>query len=474
METNSDLEDFLAAQTVSQRWDAARRLMASKRLQSLATNQTFAQAFASLGTIALEGNPLDRLLAIDLLVRIPAAAKGIQGSATKLLSVALQYPLPPAWAVSDTTGLPTGAKPAEVRENVAQALTWATGDWVTQYVVDSLAREDRSQRCRTELCRQLLARNKAAGSWFRALSREPWQEILPDSAPSDARLARLRDLASALTELIRAKRTSVLLTPEDGTALAALVRSVARMPAREDPGPRLAAAASEVVRLLDEMIAAEFTLAMEAQSYEVLETIQGWWRAHPFPQDLTVDLGHIERRLHSAIALRARTGQRSDSLAARLRQAVGSGGRAAEVLTSIADANTGLAVEVDDWLRGHVRSNSATAMAASMLLGATAAGDFVAAFAPLVLDCYEAKARSSRQDADVLRLCNRVDAIAVSLGLSVAGREGEVTEYRPAVHVTSDGIPPPDTSVRIIRPMVIRDRPGGAPDVVVRAVVVSA
>ena len=141
-------------------------------------------------------------------------------------------------------------------------------------------------------------------------------------------------------------------------------------------------------------------------------------------------------------------------------------------LMSIADANTGLTVEVDDWLRGRVRVSSATAMAASQLLGATAAGDFVAAFAPLILDCLEVKAQASRQEADVLRVCNRVDAIAASLGLSIAGQQGEVTEYRPAVHITGDGVPPADPLIRIIRPMVVRSRPGGSPDIIVRAVVV--
>ena len=201
METNADLDDFINAQTVGQRWDASRRLMASKRIQSIATDSAFGQAFAALVPAALEGDPLDRLLAVDLLVRIPAVAKTIQGDAAKLLATALEHPLPPAWAVSETASLPAGAKPAEVRENVAQALTQASGKWVSQYIVEALAREDRSQRCRTELCRQLLARDPAAGSWLRALSREPWQEILPDSAPSEARVTRLRDLASALTGL---------------------------------------------------------------------------------------------------------------------------------------------------------------------------------------------------------------------------------------------------------------------------------
>ena len=351
------------------------------------TDEAFNGAFASLATAVQEGEALDRLLAADLLVRMPAVAKTLQGRASGLLRAALKHPIPPAWIVSESTSLPAGAKPGKVRENVAQALAHASGEWVPPYLVQALAREDRSQRCRLELCRQLLARNSSVGDWFRALAREHWQEILPDDGLLDTRLTRLRDLASAFCEVVRANRTSAVLSSADGSGLAALSRAVARVPPGNVPGPRLAAAASEVVRLLDEMIASEFTLATEPESYEVLETVQGWWRPHPFPKELVADLARVERRLESAIALRARMGQRSDSLAARLSQALGPGARVADVLSAIADANSGLQSEVDDWLRGRSRTASATAKAASALLAATNSGDLIAVFAQLLLDC---------------------------------------------------------------------------------------
>jgi hypothetical protein len=133
------------------------------------------------------------------------------------------------------------------------------------------------------------------------------------------------------------------------------------------------------------------------------------------------DLAHLERRLRSAIALRARMKQRSDSLAARLSQALGPGARVAEVLSAIADANGGFQPDVDDWLRGRSRAASATAKAAAALPAATNSGDFIAAFAQLLLDCKEAKERNSGQHPDRIRICNRVNAIAIALRLSVAG-----------------------------------------------------
>lgn len=472
MQNCSDLTDFVAGSTVGQQWDAARRLMASKKLQGSAADHIFTEAFDSLALAAQEGESLDRILAVDLIVRMSAAARTLQGRASGLLRTALRCPLPPAWIVSDTATLPAGAKPAEIRENVAQALAHASGEWVSSYLVQALAREDRSQRCRIELCRQLLARDPSIGDWLRSLTREPWQEILPDTAPVDTRLNRLRDLASALSDVVSANRTTSVLSPDDGSALASFSRAVARVPPREMPGPRLAAAASEIVHLLDEMIAAEFTLATEPQSYEVLETIQGWWRPYSFPKDLVTDLTHLVRRLRSAITLRARMGQRSDSLANRLSQALGPGARVADVLTAIADANEGLAGEVDDWLRGRTRAASVTAKAASALLGAATTGDFIVAFAPILLDCKKVRERPSGQDSDLVRICNSVDVIAIALRLSIAGHEGDLVEYSPAVHTTADGSVPADPLVRIVRPAVVRERLGGSSDIVVRATVV--
>ncbi|MGH7070453.1 MAG: hypothetical protein ACREFO_10615 [Acetobacteraceae bacterium] len=474
MDERSALADFVSAGRVAQRWDAARRLMAAKRLPASATDPEFTRSFEALASDAQQGDSLDRLLAVDLLVRISAAAKPLKKPATALLSAALAHPLPPVWMISEAAILPAGAKPAGVRENVALALTHASGDWVLTYLVQALAREDRSQRCRLQICRQMLVRETRVGEWLRALEREPWQEILPDNNPSEGRYTRLRDLALALLEALRASRTLTVLGPEDGESLSRLARTAARVPPRVLPGPRLAAAASAVVRLLDEMIAAESALATDPRSYAVLETIQGWWRPQPFPKGLVQDLVQVKRRLESAITLRARMGQRSESLAMRLRQALGPGARGGDALTRIADATEGLTGDVDDWLRGRLRSASATAKAASALLEAASSGDFIAAFAPLLLDSKEAREGTSGQLPDLLRICNRIDAIAMTLGFVISGRPGDIVEYNPVLHSTVDGSAPPDPLVRIIRPSVVRERIAGSRDVVVRAVVVPA
>jgi hypothetical protein len=105
--------------------------MASKRLQASAADRAFNEAFASLAITVQEGEPLDRLLAVDLLVRMPAVAKNLERAAAGLPKTALKHPIPPAWIVPDTTTLPASAKLTEVRENVAQGLGPRVGRVVT-------------------------------------------------------------------------------------------------------------------------------------------------------------------------------------------------------------------------------------------------------------------------------------------------------------------------------------------------------
>ena len=112
--------------------------------------------------------------------------------------------------------MPPEAKAAEVRENVAVALAYASGDWVLRYVVRALAEEDRSQRCRLELTRQLAAREKSVLLWLTRLGEQPAIKNLRDSVGIDNAVSRLRDIAAAFADVV-----GVVLPPE-GTVVAGL------------------------------------------------------------------------------------------------------------------------------------------------------------------------------------------------------------------------------------------------------------
>jgi hypothetical protein len=126
------LEDFVGGSGVWEKWDAARRLMAAKQMQSAATSPAFRQSFQELGKIAITGQGIDQLLAIALILRISDLVKGeLRKQAADFLADSLSKPIDGLWTISDTKKLPLESKPSEIRENIALALSHASGPWLT-------------------------------------------------------------------------------------------------------------------------------------------------------------------------------------------------------------------------------------------------------------------------------------------------------------------------------------------------------
>ncbi len=178
-----DFQDFVRGGDIWSKWDAARRLMATRQMQSAANKEGFAQSFRDLGKFAVGGSGIEQLLAIALIVRISDLVKGdLRREAGEVLSHALRDPIEGFWTISETKNLPLVSKPSEIRENVASALSYATGTWVIPYVVEALAREEKSARCRLELTRQLARREIRFSRWLQMLSEISWLDIWQSEA----------------------------------------------------------------------------------------------------------------------------------------------------------------------------------------------------------------------------------------------------------------------------------------------------
>ena len=72
---NPLLVEFIRAEDIRSKWDAARRLMAAKQMQAVSNQPNFYQAFRDLGEASLRADGVDRLLGIDLLIRISELVK---------------------------------------------------------------------------------------------------------------------------------------------------------------------------------------------------------------------------------------------------------------------------------------------------------------------------------------------------------------------------------------------------------------
>jgi hypothetical protein len=375
--------------------------------------------------------------------------------------------------IAEKKDLPDGAEPAEVRENVAQALADATGDWVLPYAVRGIAEEDRSQRCRVALAAQIAQRTPDIDEWFERILKESTIQSLSDKAGKDAAAARLRDIALAFADTIRTQRYRLKVSARAGRLLSDLAGALVPLGPRDNLPKHLTDAASATVALLDELLAVRLTLMDEAELYQVLEPLRRWWAPSRYPANLEQALTPIIDKIIAGIVFRARSGQTSDSLMQRLRQAMNDVNETRRRLSALASSETGLSPEVQDWLLRIERKPSSAASSQSRLLTAVAEQNFVLAFAPAFLLAEEG-ATAGHHNPDAARLAELVKSIGAQFGLAVIGKVGDVVEYSPSTHEHVDGGLPSERRVILVHPPVLRRRADGGSDIIMRGLVRSA
>lgn len=354
------------------------------------------------------------------------------------------------------------------------ALTHASEPWIIPYVVEAIAREEKSFKCRLDLVRQLARRKSRVSEWLEMLNEFRWLDIL-ESQTFD-RAKNLRELAAAIATVVRETRNNLVVDERTGPALATLVQKILPVSSRTPRNKKLSDAALAVSELVDQFLSTEFTLIADPEAYSPIAVISRWWQSSSYPQSLEEGLATIIRKLIGAIRLRARLGQKSETLSLRLRQAFGSGGSSKEALLNIAQTEIGLTPEIDDWLRGRERESSPTAIAISSLLSESGSPIITEIAAALLLDCLDANAMMTYSSDQPLsghlhRICGRIQAMAAELRLKTAGIVGEIVEFNPNAHRTVTGNLPSDPLVKLRRPMVIRQRDDGSDDIIERALV---
>ena len=470
------LARFSGGSSINDRWVAARELMAARQLVSVAETDKFQSAFQSIGDEARYGGDIERLVAVDLVVRLSNYVKKLAPVAKDILSKAMTDDFPSVSLLSETGVLPNGAKPAELRENVAIALQHASGDWVIPYVVKALIKEDRSQKCRLKLARQLAAREQSIDQWLDQILNISLAERTHSEENPETKATKLRGITTALADAIRENRVQLNASRESGILLARFCRSFVPVSSRSARPRRLSEGAAASAKLLDEIFSVRLTLIVEPETYAVLETFEWWWRPMAYPKPLKDAVQPIMDKLITGITLRARWGQKSDSLSSRLKQSLQNRGAAARRLQQIADEETGLPAEIDDWLRGRVRKSYVDTGTSVASLQAVAKEDLTQEVAKILLEAEEADdaiADISHGNSahHVRRLINSVKSLASQLRLETIGNEGDFVEYLPLAHETTSGQRPADSRVEIIRPMVVRKRRDGSEDIILRAIV---
>jgi hypothetical protein len=464
MDPLEQVRAFAEATLLEEKWSSARQMMSSKAKPNGESFYSWLQqGLEGLGHIARSGDDTSRLVAIDLLVRLPASMKNnkrVQAMASEVRRASLSLPLPALSTISDKKSLPGSAKPAEVRENIAEALKDATGPWLSPYVFRALGDEERSQRCRLALAREIAHQEPSIDKWIERLLNEPG---LQDVAARDLEAAagRLKDICDALVEGIRTKRSKLTVTPVSGQLLAKLIRMMISLGPKQNRPKGLDLTAKAAIELLDEILAVRLTIMDEPELYDLVQVINRWWSPRSFPEIINAALGPIIDKLTAGLVFRARGGQRSEVLLQRLKQAINNEEQYKNRITEIVSSEAGLSGEIQDWIRGMERGTSK--QRSSSALSAVGAESFVRQLAEMFRLSLD-----NRENVNNDSLQRAVRAIASQHGLAAIGSVGDIVEYSPNVYDLPSGDFPKERSVKIVRQPIVRRRHDGGSDVILK------
>ena len=466
---------FRDGPSIQHRWVATRELMATKRLVRYVENEGFQRGWGAIVSDVVTSSGLERLLHIDLLVRVSSFVRKLRVETERALQSALSVPLPSLDIVAASEGLPKGAKPAEIRENVAIALRHASGAWVDKYLIESLANEDRSQRCRIKIVECLAERTPCIEVWMDYLSSQDSLRDLQTEQSLNSAAKRLSDISLALTHGVRQNRSMLKMTEATGPKLADFSSSLLRLKKGDRLPTRLVSASSGIAILLDELLSVELSLIDEPSMYSPLAVIRKWWQVIPYPPELVRSLEPIVSKLDTAVLIRARAGQKSNALVGHLANAIGGRRKAKERLLTIANRHEGLLPEIDDWLRGRERAESAIGSTVTASLQGVADYSVLSQFARTLL---EVKDIENQLELSCIELDEALKAIIHELfnfahnnQIETYGDAGTTVEYRGEMHSSVDGRIPSETKVRIVREGVLRRRLDGGYDVLAKATV---
>ena len=454
---------------------AARELMASKKFVQYVETREFRIGWVNVLDGAGTSNGLERLLHVDLIMRISGLVKKLKIETEQVLTNALKSPLPNLALVAASDELPRDAKPAEIRENIANALKYTEGKWIHKYLITSLANEDRSQRCRVKFVDCLSDRTPNIETWIDDLIDQNSLQNIQRESNLNTAAKRLKEIVQALVHVIRQKRTDLEMTEATGIKLAKLAKSMIKI-SREDRLPeQLASASSELAILLDELLSMDLSLMVEPETYSSLSVIRNWWQMIPYPSNLVRALRPATSKLVTAIIIRARAGQKSSALVDRLADALGGRDKARRRLVRIAETQMGLLPEIDDWLRGRDRLETQTGRAVTTSLQGVSDQSLLRQFSPILLLSVELanqRGSGSIDHRDALNTVTKeIMEYARTNHIETFGDVGRTVEFIPELHSSKNGQIPTEAKVRILRSGVLRRRVDGSYDLLIKATV---
>ena len=473
------LQLFAEAKPMELKARSLKELMKGGTIHSVRDDPRFGKGIEDAAMhVQSSAEPKQKLLALTVLARIASRIKAKRNDLVQKMETILQTPLP---------GLPE-LDDAEDRAYAAQALKWASGDWIVPYLARSIVEEESGEKARATLVQILLMKSSNLTSAFDAL-REPLTEWKPKTeAKGDSAARRLKRILSAI-------RPELLLTEAPtGDNLGETIKAFIAAAFRNVGPPTSSESATgltvEIFLFLHYLVRTRLSLAAEGATYQALHIPSRWFLKGRWPEDCDKEREILSRDIEEAIARLAKQSITDDSLLKILDLIRGSRENALKVTSRIADQTTGLTDNVVEWLRrGRVKgaAQGQKLMTESNQLAADPTLALLLIDSSRVVQMLDGPGQdllnevrifepnlepSAKAFLDRVRMLTEgLNTLAKKRFLRIRGKIGEVVDYSPNEH-EAVGAPIAGTRrVRIVRPLVERVRDEKITEIVIKAAV---
>lgn len=419
-----------------------------------------------------------RLEAVSTLGRASEVSVPIRAAVSPLLERHLHLPLPPVgeWGNADD------------RFYLAKGISASRARWVKDYAAVELARGDVDERAPRQVWAELAINRSdtladALGKVASALADQLGS--VPDA--SDTANRKLIRIAEALTETLLT--ADVPAGEGFGKSLGALAlqggggKGAETLRVRED-------AAVAYLELLIQIVRLRFHALLDSNLYRAAGTVRGWWRPARPPDSVERKADRLVQLALEGLHVLARQGIRDKELRQALVVAFGQD-RVNNAGRTVGELDPSLPPEVSYWLatggelptaRANVAVREVNEQATDELIGrlilATQNPDVGPQALRAIADSVEvfepSQAAVLRLAADRSALVDQwVSAIAAKRRLSATGKRGDIVQYDPLLHESSETLQR-SGQARVVSPGVLLTMEGRSQVVIMKAIVEKA
>jgi len=458
--------------SMKQRNEVITQMMTDKSIFKAVKEDSFKKEIDEMFVIAADdSDDIEKLLAIGALTRLAFFIKALRKPFFERLQAVFATPIPSLQILSE----------ADDRLYVAKALVSINqADWLPDYLALEIFLQEKGEKTRESLIKNLVQRT----SDFKAVLELFITAVdnLKKNKPitSDQLLKRYVLVFKLLRKAVA--MGSHTAHDETGLALQKLFVTAAKGISNTKDFKVKAAFADEIIYLIHSLIQIRFSLATEANSYLVLQSIKTWFGKSEWLFFLGQSdcVNTVQSDLSEAVLILAKHGLSDAELLDFLILTFATKDKAKPLLTSIAGSSHAIPANIKTWLKSAGRiteSAEKTSITDSSLLNADQS------IALLLLEALRLESILSTSEENISSsiemfepqlgdqtqtlfvrnrsILNSVKSLANKRSLQLSGNPGDITDYSLLEHHLISGKTIGVRKVRIVTPKVervIRDR----------------